>query len=105
MGVGGAVFTTLLFFYLFVSFRAFTVDVTLTSSRSACVKRMLIIGNATSEMQKMLKLERFVSPGKGNGVRANVALRRGQLVLSAEPLACCVSNRVRSQVCHHCFSW
>uniref|UniRef100_A0A3P8VBY6 [histone H3]-lysine(4) N-trimethyltransferase n=1 Tax=Cynoglossus semilaevis TaxID=244447 RepID=A0A3P8VBY6_CYNSE len=56
-------------------------------------------------MQKMLKLERFVSPGKGNGVRANVALRRGQLVLSAEPLACCVSNRVRSQVCHHCFSW
>ncbi|KAK2920352.1 hypothetical protein Q8A73_002556 [Channa argus] len=50
------------------------------------------------------KLERFVSPGKGNGLRATAGIRRGELVLSAEPLACCVSNKVSRDVCHHCFT-
>uniref|UniRef100_UPI0037E8168A histone-lysine N-methyltransferase SMYD3 n=1 Tax=Semicossyphus pulcher TaxID=241346 RepID=UPI0037E8168A len=50
------------------------------------------------------KLERFVSPGKGNGVRATAGIRRGELVYSAEPLACCVSNRQARDVCHHCFT-
>ncbi|KAG7482414.1 histone-lysine N-methyltransferase SMYD3 [Solea senegalensis] len=49
-------------------------------------------------------LERFVSPGKGNGLRATVGIRRGQLLYSAEPLACCVSNRLTKDVCHRCFS-
>ncbi|KAF3686283.1 hypothetical protein EXN66_Car001955 [Channa argus] len=59
------------------------------------------------ETQNMApKLERFVSPGKGNGLRATAGIRRGELVLSAEPLACCVSNKVSRDVCHHCFtSW
>ncbi|XP_031702104.1 histone-lysine N-methyltransferase SMYD3 isoform X2 [Anarrhichthys ocellatus] len=50
------------------------------------------------------KLERFVSPGKGNGLRATVRIKRGELVYSAEPLACCVSNKLSRDVCHHCFS-
>ncbi|XP_055363404.1 histone-lysine N-methyltransferase SMYD3 isoform X2 [Betta splendens] len=50
------------------------------------------------------KLERVVSPGKGNGLRAAVRLRRGELVYSAEPLACCVSSKLCEDVCHHCFT-
>ncbi|XP_076012268.1 histone-lysine N-methyltransferase SMYD3 isoform X2 [Genypterus blacodes] len=50
------------------------------------------------------KLERFVSPGKGNGLRATSALKRGELIYSAQPLACCVSNKVSRAVCHNCFT-
>ncbi|KAK5873796.1 hypothetical protein PBY51_018802 [Eleginops maclovinus] len=50
------------------------------------------------------KLERFVSPGKGNGLRAAARIKTGELVYSAEPLACCVSNKLSRHVCHHCFS-
>ncbi|XP_035508322.1 histone-lysine N-methyltransferase SMYD3 [Morone saxatilis] len=50
------------------------------------------------------RLERFVSPGKGNGVRATAGIKRGELVYSAEPLAACVSNKVARDVCHHCFT-
>jgi len=50
------------------------------------------------------KLERFVSPGKGNGLRAAVRVQRGELVYCAAPLACVVSNKVSADVCHHCFS-
>uniref|UniRef100_A0A3B5LYH2 [histone H3]-lysine(4) N-trimethyltransferase n=1 Tax=Xiphophorus couchianus TaxID=32473 RepID=A0A3B5LYH2_9TELE len=37
-------------------------------------------------------VERFVCPGKGNGLRATARISRGQLVTSAEPLASCVSG-------------
>ncbi|XP_022049275.2 histone-lysine N-methyltransferase SMYD3 [Acanthochromis polyacanthus] len=50
------------------------------------------------------KLERFVSPGKGNGLRATASIRRGELLVSAEPLACCVSKKLIREVCHHCFT-
>ncbi|XP_075906291.1 histone-lysine N-methyltransferase SMYD3 [Nelusetta ayraudi] len=50
------------------------------------------------------KLERFTSPGKGNGLRATASIRRGELLLSAEPLASCVSGRRAREVCHHCFT-
>ncbi|XP_069030213.1 histone-lysine N-methyltransferase SMYD3 [Embiotoca jacksoni] len=50
------------------------------------------------------RLERFVSPGIGNGLRATARIRRGELVVSAEPLACCVSNKMSREVCHHCFT-
>ncbi|XP_053196240.1 histone-lysine N-methyltransferase SMYD3 [Scomber japonicus] len=50
------------------------------------------------------KLQRFVSPGKGNGVRATARIRRGELVYSAEPLASCVSKKLSREVCHHCFT-
>lgn len=49
-------------------------------------------------------LERFVSPGKGNGLRATDRIKRGELVSSAEPLACCVSNKLSRDVCHHCLT-
>ncbi|XP_059209043.1 histone-lysine N-methyltransferase SMYD3 [Centropristis striata] len=50
------------------------------------------------------KLERFVSPGKGNGLRATARVKRGELVYVAEPLASCVSNKLSREVCHHCFT-
>uniref|UniRef100_UPI003AB0D9DA histone-lysine N-methyltransferase SMYD3-like n=1 Tax=Centroberyx gerrardi TaxID=166262 RepID=UPI003AB0D9DA len=50
------------------------------------------------------RLERFSSPGKGNGLRATARIRRGELVYCAEPLACCVSNKLAREVCHHCFT-
>uniref|UniRef100_A0A8C6V5R6 [histone H3]-lysine(4) N-trimethyltransferase n=1 Tax=Neogobius melanostomus TaxID=47308 RepID=A0A8C6V5R6_9GOBI len=50
------------------------------------------------------KVDRFVSPGKGNGLRATANIRRGELVYSAEPQAACVSNKWAKNVCHHCFS-
>ncbi|KAK5935098.1 hypothetical protein CgunFtcFv8_020488 [Champsocephalus gunnari] len=50
------------------------------------------------------KLERFVSPGKGDGLRAAARIQRGESVHSAEALACCVSNKLSRHVCHHCFS-
>lgn len=50
------------------------------------------------------KLERFVSPGKGNGLRATARIKKGELVYSAEPLACCVSGKLARDVCHHCFT-
>uniref|UniRef100_A0A3Q2GGQ1 [histone H3]-lysine(4) N-trimethyltransferase n=2 Tax=Cyprinodon variegatus TaxID=28743 RepID=A0A3Q2GGQ1_CYPVA len=52
----------------------------------------------------MPTVERFVSPEKGNGLRATAGISRGQLVSWAEPLACCVSNKRAREVCHHCFS-
>ncbi|XP_061566922.1 histone-lysine N-methyltransferase SMYD3 [Cololabis saira] len=52
----------------------------------------------------MAPVERFVSPGKGNGLRATARIRRGELVTSAEPLACCVSRKHARSVCHHCFT-
>lgn len=51
-----------------------------------------------------LKMERFTSPGKGNGLRATASIRRGELLLSTEPLASCVSARRAREVCHHCFT-
>ncbi|XP_078139166.1 histone-lysine N-methyltransferase SMYD3 [Centroberyx gerrardi] len=50
------------------------------------------------------RLERFSSPGKGNGLRATARIRRGELVYCAEPLACCVSNKLARELCHHCFT-
>uniref|UniRef100_A0A3Q3VRZ9 [histone H3]-lysine(4) N-trimethyltransferase n=1 Tax=Mola mola TaxID=94237 RepID=A0A3Q3VRZ9_MOLML len=44
------------------------------------------------------KIERFVSPGKGNGLRATANIQRGELVYSAEPLASCVSNKLARDV-------
>ncbi|XP_024152173.1 histone-lysine N-methyltransferase SMYD3 [Oryzias melastigma] len=49
-------------------------------------------------------LERFVSPGKGNGLQAKTKIRRGVLITSTEPLAYCVSNKWAREVCHHCFT-
>ncbi|XP_061734882.1 histone-lysine N-methyltransferase SMYD3 isoform X2 [Nerophis ophidion] len=50
------------------------------------------------------RLERFVSPGKGYGLRATTGIKRGQLLFSSEPMASCVSNKVAKDVCHRCFA-
>ncbi|KAL0969326.1 hypothetical protein UPYG_G00225600 [Umbra pygmaea] len=51
-----------------------------------------------------LKVERFACPGKGNGLRATHSVQAGEVLYSAEPLACCVSNKCAKDVCHSCFS-
>uniref|UniRef100_A0A674N3Y4 [histone H3]-lysine(4) N-trimethyltransferase n=1 Tax=Takifugu rubripes TaxID=31033 RepID=A0A674N3Y4_TAKRU len=50
------------------------------------------------------KLERFVSPWKGNGLRATVRIEEGELVYVTEPLAYCVSQKQSRNVCHQCFT-
>ncbi|XP_062303545.1 histone-lysine N-methyltransferase SMYD3 [Osmerus eperlanus] len=50
------------------------------------------------------KIERFVSPGKGNGIRATQKILAGELICSAQPLASCVSNKSARKICHNCFS-
>uniref|UniRef100_H3DK06 [histone H3]-lysine(4) N-trimethyltransferase n=1 Tax=Tetraodon nigroviridis TaxID=99883 RepID=H3DK06_TETNG len=50
------------------------------------------------------KLQRFVSPGKGNGLRATARIGPGELVYAAEPLASCVSGQQSRNVCHQCFT-
>ncbi|XP_019746564.1 histone-lysine N-methyltransferase SMYD3 isoform X1 [Hippocampus comes] len=49
-------------------------------------------------------LERFASPGKGNGLRATTAIKSGKLLFSTDPLASCVSTKVAKDVCHRCFA-
>nr|XP_019935365.1 PREDICTED: histone-lysine N-methyltransferase SMYD3-like [Paralichthys olivaceus] len=49
-------------------------------------------------------LERFLSPGKGNGLRATGGIRAGELLSSAEPLASCVSSRRSRDVCNRCYT-
>ncbi|KAI1895859.1 hypothetical protein AGOR_G00111100 [Albula goreensis] len=50
------------------------------------------------------KVERFSSPGKGNGLRAVSSLKAGELLCSAEPFACCVSKKAMKYSCENCFS-
>ncbi|KAJ8290595.1 hypothetical protein GJAV_G00015040 [Gymnothorax javanicus] len=50
------------------------------------------------------KVERFSSPGKGNGLRAVSSLQAGELLFSAKPFACCVSKRVMKFTCENCLS-
>ncbi|XP_064188248.1 histone-lysine N-methyltransferase SMYD3 [Anguilla rostrata] len=50
------------------------------------------------------KVERFCSPGKGNGLRAVSSLKAGELLFSAEPFACTVSKRVIKSTCENCLS-
>ncbi|CAL8351884.1 unnamed protein product [Merluccius merluccius] len=50
-----------------------------------------------------VKIVRFSSPGRGNGLRAVSAISAGELVYAAAPLACCVSNTLSKDVCHDCF--
>ncbi|XP_063050633.1 histone-lysine N-methyltransferase SMYD3 [Engraulis encrasicolus] len=50
-----------------------------------------------------LKIERFVCPGKGNGLRATHDIRAGELLYKALPLASCVSRKHMARACHHCF--
>ncbi|XP_041109827.1 histone-lysine N-methyltransferase SMYD3-like [Polyodon spathula] len=50
------------------------------------------------------RLERFCSPGKGNGLRALQRMKPGELLYKAEPFACTVSKKGRGSVCENCFS-
>ncbi|XP_062379810.1 histone-lysine N-methyltransferase SMYD3 [Sardina pilchardus] len=51
-----------------------------------------------------LKIERFVSVGKGNGLRAVHKIKAGELLYRASPLACCVSKKHLATACHNCFT-
>ncbi|XP_076834812.1 histone-lysine N-methyltransferase SMYD3 [Brachyhypopomus gauderio] len=52
----------------------------------------------------MDKIQRFVSSGKGNGLRALLQIHTGELIHSCDPYAFCIAqNSVRS-TCHYCLS-
>ncbi|KAM9466551.1 histone-lysine N-methyltransferase SMYD3 [Clarias gariepinus] len=48
------------------------------------------------------EVERFVSPGRGNGLRALAELKPGHLVYSSEPFAFCVAERFLKSTCQTC---
>ncbi|KAK1170136.1 histone-lysine N-methyltransferase SMYD3 isoform X1 [Acipenser oxyrinchus oxyrinchus] len=50
------------------------------------------------------RLERFCSPGKGNGLRALQRVKPGELLWKAEPFAYTVSKKGRGSACENCFS-
>ncbi|KAM6278950.1 histone-lysine N-methyltransferase SMYD3 [Porphyrio hochstetteri] len=47
-------------------------------------------------------LERFPSPGKGNGLRSRRQVRPGELLYRAEPFAYVVTKELLGGVCEHC---
>ncbi|KAK3563581.1 hypothetical protein QTP86_030934 [Hemibagrus guttatus] len=48
------------------------------------------------------KMERFISPGKGNGLRALSELKPGDLIYSSEPFAFCVAEKFLKSTCQTC---
>nr|XP_027309659.2 histone-lysine N-methyltransferase SMYD3 isoform X1 [Anas platyrhynchos] len=53
-------------------------------------------------MEAAALLERFCSPGKGSGLRAQRRLRPGELLYRAEPFAYVVSKELLGGVCERC---
>ncbi|XP_048213469.1 histone-lysine N-methyltransferase SMYD3 [Perognathus longimembris pacificus] len=51
-----------------------------------------------------LKVEKFVTAGRGNGLRALVALRPGELLFRSDPLAYTVCKGSRGVVCDRCLA-
>uniref|UniRef100_A0A8C2VKA6 SET and MYND domain containing 3 n=1 Tax=Chinchilla lanigera TaxID=34839 RepID=A0A8C2VKA6_CHILA len=49
-----------------------------------------------------LKVEKFTTADRGNGLRAVAALRPGELLLRSDPLAYTVCKGSRGVVCDHC---
>lgn len=79
-------------------------NVSVTSWRRAYVYPDVNNTRRTHGQKMAPKLERFVSPGKGNGLRARVRIEEGELVYVTEPLAYCVSQKQSRNVCHQCFT-
>uniref|UniRef100_A0A803XVU0 Uncharacterized protein n=1 Tax=Meleagris gallopavo TaxID=9103 RepID=A0A803XVU0_MELGA len=48
-------------------------------------------------------LERFLSPGKGSGLRSRRRVRPGELLYRAEPFAYVVTKEQLGGVCEQCF--
>lgn len=69
----------------------------LSSASYACSLWKLADGMA-------LKIERFGSLGKGNGLRTVHKVKAGHLLYKATPLACCVSKKHLATACHNCFT-
>lgn len=56
-----------------------------------------------SESRKgLVKTQRFMSPGKGNGLRAASHIKPGELIYSAEPIAFCVAEKALQSTCQTC---
>lgn len=47
-------------------------------------------------------LERFLSPGRGSGLRSRRRLRPGELLYRGQPFAYVVSKEQLGGVCEHC---
>ncbi|XP_063092837.1 histone-lysine N-methyltransferase SMYD3 isoform X4 [Cavia porcellus] len=56
----------------------------------------------TCETMEPLKVEKFTTADRGNGLRAVAPLRPGELLFRSDPLAYTVSKGSRGVVCDHC---
>ena len=56
------------------------------------------------ERMMSVTVERFSSPGKGNGLRAVSGVPAGARVWAAAPRAAVVSNSQTGEVCSGCFT-
>lgn len=52
---------------------------------------------------ELAALERFLSPGKGSGLRSRRRVRPGELLYRAEPFAYVVTKEQLGGVCEQCF--
>ncbi|KAG1973171.1 histone-lysine N-methyltransferase SMYD3 [Pimephales promelas] len=50
-----------------------------------------------------VNIERFVSEGKGNGVRALLSIKPGEVIYSCEPFAFCIAKDFLKTTCQSCF--
>lgn len=49
-----------------------------------------------------MNIERFVSEGKGNGLRALREIKAGEVINSCEPYAFCIAKDFLKTACHSC---
>jgi len=50
-----------------------------------------------------VNIERFVSEGKGNGVRALLSIKPGEVIYSCEPFTFCIAKDFLKTTCQSCF--
>ncbi|XP_053093469.1 histone-lysine N-methyltransferase SMYD3 isoform X1 [Pangasianodon hypophthalmus] len=57
---------------------------------------------SASVSSEEVKVERFISPGRGNGLRARTEIKPGQLIYSSQPIAFCVAQKFLKSTCQTC---
>ncbi|KAB5562678.1 hypothetical protein PHYPO_G00020640, partial [Pangasianodon hypophthalmus] len=67
---------------------------------SGCVRGKMAASASVSSEE--VKVERFISPGRGNGLRARTEIKPGQLIYSSQPIAFCVAQKFLKSTCQTC---
>lgn len=65
-----------------------------------CLSEKMAVSSMRCKVES--KMERFISPGKGNGLRALSEIKPGQLIYSSEPIAFCVAEKFLKSTCQTC---